>query len=63
MAMTVKMVPIATMTSTSINEKPLERPRSFLLALLAELFCNGRIGSTLLICLYSGWRLDLACFK
>jgi hypothetical protein len=54
MAMIVKMVPIATMISNSIIEKPLEFPGSPLVALLSVLFRIARIISDILTCLYSG---------
>jgi hypothetical protein len=54
MAMTVKVVPIANMTSISISEKPLELPGSLMVALLSVLFRIARIISDILTCPYSG---------
>lgn len=52
--MTVKIVPITKTMSPSINEKPLESPRSPLLALLSVLFRSARMISNILPCLCTG---------
>src|ERR1700730_19320939 len=52
--MTVKMVPITKTMRPSINEKPLESPRSPLLALLSVFFRSVRIISNILPCLCTG---------
>jgi hypothetical protein len=54
MAMTVKIVPITSTISASIKEKPLESPRSPLLALLSVLFRSVRMTSNILACLCTG---------
>jgi hypothetical protein len=54
MAMTVKIVPITKTISASIKVKPLESPRSPLLAVLSVLFRGARMTSNILPCLYTG---------
>src|ERR1700730_5125165 len=54
MAMTVKIVPITSTISASIKVKPLESPRSPLLALLSVLFRSARMTSNILPCLCTG---------